>query len=78
MLLVPCLLRSLIGLQTRRHPHLYHKQWLNNSGTERRTVKLTSMIRLAFSIRDYHDEVDCDIALMQPCMPLAPWSSLAI
>lgn len=30
------------------------------------------MIRLSFSIRDYHDEVDCDIALMQPCMPLAP------
>jgi hypothetical protein len=38
-------------------------QWLNNSGI----VKVTSMVRLTFSIGDYHyhDEVDCDIVLMQ-------------
>jgi hypothetical protein len=25
------------------------------------------MVRLAFSIGDYHDEVDCDIVPMQAC-----------
>ncbi|PUZ60902.1 hypothetical protein GQ55_4G211200 [Panicum hallii var. hallii] len=30
-----------LGLQPRRHPHPYHMQWLNNSGT----VKVSAMIR---------------------------------
>jgi hypothetical protein len=38
-------------------------QWLNNSGI----VKVTSVVRLAFSIGDYPDEVDCDIVLVQAC-----------
>jgi hypothetical protein len=60
-----------LGLQTRRHPHPYHMQWLNNSGT----VKVSSMVRLSFSIGDYHDEVDCDIVPMQACHLLLgrPW-----
>ena len=46
-------------------------QWLNNSGI----VKVSAMIRLSFSIGDYHGEVDCDIAPMQACHLLLgrPW-----
>ena len=46
-------------------------QWLNNSGT----VKVSAMIRLSFSIGDYHGEVDCDIVPMQACHLLLgrPW-----
>lgn len=60
-----------LGLQTVRHPYPYHIQWLNNSGT----VKVTTMVRLAFSIGDYHGEVDCDIVPMQACHFLlgCPW-----
>jgi hypothetical protein len=59
--IVSAMLVEKLGLQTRRHPHPYHMQWLNNSGT----VKVSSMVRLPFSIGDYHDEVDCDIVPMQ-------------
>ena len=61
--IVSNLLVEKLGLQTRRHPHPYPMQWLNNSGT----VKVSSMVRLSFSIGDYHDEVDYDIVLMQAC-----------
>lgn len=46
-------------------------QWLNNS----ETVKVSSMVRLSFSIGDYHDKVDCDIVPMQACHLLLgrPW-----
>jgi hypothetical protein len=69
--IVSAMLVEKLGLQTRRHPHLYHMQWLNNSGT----VKVSSMVRLSFSIGDYHDEVDCDIIPMQACHLLLgrPW-----
>ena len=60
-----------LGLQTHRHPHPYHMQWLNNSGT----VKVSSMVKLSFSIGDNHDEVDCDVVPMQACHLLLgrPW-----
>lgn len=60
-----------LGLQTVRHPHPSHVQWLNNSGI----VKVTTMVRLAFSIADYRDKVDCDIVPMQACHLLLgrPW-----
>jgi len=69
--IVSALLVEKLGLPTRRHPHPYHMQWLNNSGT----VKVSSMVRLSFSIGDYHDEVDCDIVPMQACHLLLghPW-----
>jgi len=69
--IVSALLVEKLGLPTSRHPHLYHMQWLNNSGT----VKVSSMVRLSFSIGDYHDEVDCDIVPMQACHLLLghPW-----
>jgi hypothetical protein len=61
--IVSALLVEKLGLQPRHHPHPYHMQWLNNSGT----VKVSAMIRLLFSIGDYHAEVDCDIVPMQAC-----------
>ncbi|XP_021306294.1 uncharacterized protein LOC110431528, partial [Sorghum bicolor] len=69
--IVSALLVEKLGLPTRRHPHPYHMQWLNNSGT----VKVSSMVRLSFSIGDYHGEVDCDIVPMQACHLLlgCPW-----
>ncbi|XP_066320349.1 uncharacterized protein [Miscanthus floridulus] len=69
--IVSALLIEKLGLQPRRHPHPYHMQWLNNSGT----VKVSAMIRLSFSIGDYHGEVDCDIVPMQACHLLLgrPW-----
>jgi hypothetical protein len=68
---VSTLLVEKLGLQPRRHPHPYHMQWLNNSGT----VKVSAMIHLSFSIGDYHGEVDCDIVPMQACHLLLgrPW-----
>jgi hypothetical protein len=61
--IVSALLVDKLGLPTRRHPHPYHMQWLNNSGP----VKVSSMVRLSFSVGDYHGEVDCDIVPMQAC-----------
>jgi len=58
--IVSTLLVEKLGLQPRRHPHPYHIQWLNNSGT----VKVSAMICLSFSIGDYHGELDCDIVPM--------------
>jgi hypothetical protein len=68
--IVSAMLVEKLGLQTRRHPR-HHMQWLNNSGT----VKVSSMVRLSFSIGDYHDKVDCDIVPMQACHLLLgrPW-----
>jgi len=69
--IVSALLVEKLGLQTRRHPHPYHMQWLNNS----RIVKVSAMVRLSFSIGDYDGEVDCDIVPMQACHLLLghPW-----
>jgi hypothetical protein len=61
--IVSALLVEKLGLQPRCHPHPYQMQWLNNSGT----VKVSTMIRLLFSIGDYHAKVDCDIVPMQAC-----------
>jgi hypothetical protein len=69
--IVSALLVEKLGLPTHHHPHSYHMQWLNSSGT----VKVSSMVHLSFSIGDYHDEVDCDIVPMQACHLLLghPW-----
>jgi hypothetical protein len=67
--IVSTLLVEKLGLQPRCHPHPYHMQWLNNSGT----AKVSAMVRLSFSISDYHGEVDCDIVPMQACHLLLGW-----
>ncbi|XP_025791792.1 uncharacterized protein LOC112872973, partial [Panicum hallii] len=68
---VDVIMNDITMMMPRRHPHPYHMQWLNNSGT----VKVSAMIRLSFSIGDYHGEVDCDIVPMQACHLLLgrPW-----
>jgi hypothetical protein len=44
-----------LALTTKPHPHLYHIQWLNNSGK----VKVTKLVQINFAIGSYHDVVDC-------------------
>jgi hypothetical protein len=60
-----------LGLTTRPHPHLYHIQWLNDSGK----AKITQTCRVPFSIGVYSDFVDCDVVPMQACSLLLgrPW-----
>jgi hypothetical protein len=50
-----------LGLTTRPHPHLYHIQWLNDSGK----AKVTQTVRVHFSIGTYSDFADCDVVPMQ-------------
>ncbi len=70
ILLVPYLLKSLVYNHVFTHIHTILR-WLNNSGM----VKVSSMVRLSFSIGDYHDAVDCDVVPMQACHLLLghPW-----
>ena len=46
-------------------------QWMNQSGT----LKITHKVRVKFSIGNYVDTVDCDIALVNACHFLLgrPW-----
>ena len=46
-------------------------QWMNQSGT----LKITHMVRVKFSIGNYVDTVDCDVAPMSACHLLLgrPW-----
>jgi hypothetical protein len=60
-----------LALSTKPHPHLYHIQWLNNSGK----AKVTRLVHINFSIGSYHDAVECDVVAMQACHVLLgrPW-----
>jgi hypothetical protein len=60
-----------LALSTKPHPHLYHIQWLNNSGK----AKVTRLVRINFAIGSYHDVVECDVVPMQACHILLgrPW-----
>jgi hypothetical protein len=60
-----------LALSTKPHPHLYHIQWLNNSGK----AKVTRLVRINFAIRSYHDVAKCDVVPMQACHILLgrPW-----
>jgi hypothetical protein len=68
--IISAMLVEKLGLLPCRHPHPYHMQWLNNS----RTIEVSAMIHLSFSIGDYHGEVYCPLA----SMPSTAWSALAI
>lgn len=52
-----------LGLQTNRHPHPYHMQWLNNCGL----MRVTCMVRIPISVGTYHDVVECDVVPMHAC-----------
>jgi hypothetical protein len=60
-----------LSLSTRRLPMPRYIQWMNQSGT----LKITHKARVKFSIGNYVDTVDCDIAPMSACHLLLgrPW-----
>jgi hypothetical protein len=52
-----------LQLQTRRHPHPYRMQWLNDCGS----IKVSSSVRVPISVVAYVDEVECDVVPMHAC-----------
>src|SRR6266498_1840352 len=60
-----------LSLSTRRLPMPRYMQWMNQSGT----LKITRKVRVKFSMGDYVDTVDCDVAPLSVChlMLGRPW-----
>ena len=60
-----------LGLKLLKHPHPYHVQWLNNSGS----IKIAQRVKIPFKIGEYIDIVECDVAPMTVCHMLLgrPW-----
>ena len=60
-----------LSLFARRLPAPRYMQWMNQSGT----LKITHKVRVKFSIGNYVDSVDCDVAPMTACHLLLgrPW-----
>jgi hypothetical protein len=60
-----------LSLSTRRLPTLCYTQWMNQSGM----LKITHKAKVKFSIGNYIDTVDCDVAAMSVCHLLLgqPW-----
>jgi hypothetical protein len=60
-----------LGLKLLKHPHPYHVQWLNNSGS----IKIAQRVKVPFKIGEYVDTVECDVAPMTVCHMLLgrPW-----
>lgn len=52
-----------LSLYMRRLPLPHYIQWINQSGT----LKITHKARVKFSIGDYIDTVDCDVAPLSAC-----------
>lgn len=52
-----------LGMLTLRHPQPYRLQWLDDCAD----VKVTKQVLVSFSIREYVDEVLCDVVPMQAC-----------
>jgi transposase InsO family protein len=60
-----------LSLPTRKHPHPYHIQWLNDGGK----IRITRSVRVPFSLGAYSDYADCDVVPMEACSLLLgrPW-----
>ena len=60
-----------LGLKLLKHPHPYHVQWLNISGS----IKIAQRVKVPFKIGEYIDTVECDVAPMTVCHMLLgrPW-----
>jgi hypothetical protein len=58
-------------LKQRRHPSPNKMQWLTDCGA----LQVSNMVIVRFSIRKYHDQVECVVVLMQACQLLLgrPW-----
>ena len=52
-----------LSLPTRKHPHPYHIQWLNDGGK----IRITPSVRVPFSMGAYSNFVDCDVIPMEAC-----------
>jgi len=60
-----------LGLKLLKHPHPYHVQWLNNSGS----IKIAQRVKVPFKVGEYVDTIECDVAPMIVCHLLLgrPW-----
>ena len=60
-----------LQLQTKRHPHPYRMQWLNDCGA----IKVISSVQIPISVGTYQDDVECDVVPMHACHLLLgrPW-----
>jgi hypothetical protein len=54
---------SALSLSMRRLPIPHYVQWMNQSGT----LKITHKTRVKFSVGNYMDTIDCDVAAMSTC-----------
>ena len=52
-----------LQLQTKRHPHPYRMQWLNDCGA----IKVITSVQIPFSVGKYQDDVECDVVPMHAC-----------
>jgi hypothetical protein len=52
-----------LRLKLLKHPHSYHVQWLNNSGS----IKIAQRVKVPFKIGEYVDTVECDVAPLTVC-----------
>ena len=60
-----------LGLKQRHPPTPYKMQWLNDCGL----LRVSNIVTIRFSIRMFHDQVECDVVPMQACQLLLgrPW-----
>ena len=60
-----------LGLTLLKHPHPYHVEWLNNSGS----LRIVHRVKIPFKIGEYVDTVECDVVPMIVCHLLLgrPW-----
>ena len=52
-----------LELPTQPHPHPYYIKWFNSCGK----FKVNRIVRINFSIRNYHDTTNFDLVPMQAC-----------
>ena len=60
-----------LNLPTIKHPRPYTLQWLNDG----EGIQVTNQAMVAFSVKNYHDEILCDVVPMQASHILLgrPW-----
>jgi len=60
-----------LGLKLLKHPHPYHVQWLDNSGS----IKIAQRVKVPFNIDEHIDTMECDVAPTIVCHMLLgrPW-----
>ena len=61
-----------LNLPTINHPRPYSLRWLIN---DEESIQVTKQAKIAFSVKNYHDEILCDVVPMQASHILLgrPW-----